>query len=106
MPSKTAVCPTKLDISGILRDNIVRSIQTHNRLLDSCLPALSMAAERLVEAYRSGCKGIFFGNGGSAADAQHLAAEFLGRFLRERRPMPALALNTNNSAVTAIGNDY
>src|SRR5262249_39560681 len=43
---------------------------------------------------------------GSAADAQHLAAEFLGRYLRERRPMPALALNTNSSAVTAIGNDY
>ena len=47
-----------------------------------------------------------FGNGGSAADAQHLAAEFLGRYLRERDPLPALALNTNSSAVTAISNDY
>src|SRR6185436_18554900 len=45
-------------------------------------------------------------NGGSAADAQHLAAEFVGRYLRERRPLPALALNANSSAVTAIGNDY
>src|SRR5262249_16953986 len=49
---------------------------------------------------------IFFGNGGSAADAQHLAAEFLGRYLRERDPLPAVALNTNTSAITAIGNDY
>jgi D-sedoheptulose 7-phosphate isomerase len=49
---------------------------------------------------------LFFGNGGSAADAQHLAAEFVGRYLRQRDPMPALALNANSSALTAIGNDY
>lgn len=53
-----------------------------------------------------GHKALFVGNGGSAADAQHLAAEFVGRYLRERDPMPALALNANSSAVTAIGNDY
>jgi D-sedoheptulose 7-phosphate isomerase len=74
--------------------------------MEACLPALSLATEKLVQAYRTGHKGVFFGNGGSAADAQHLAAEFLGRYLRERQPMPALALNTNSSAVTAIGNDY
>jgi D-sedoheptulose 7-phosphate isomerase len=49
---------------------------------------------------------LFFGNGGSAADAQHLAAEFVGRYLQERDPLPALALNANSSAVTAISNDY
>jgi D-sedoheptulose 7-phosphate isomerase len=59
-----------------------------------------------VSAYRAGHKALFFGNGGSAADAQHLAAEFVGRYLRQRGPMPALALNANSSAVTAIGNDY
>jgi Phosphoheptose isomerase len=47
-----------------------------------------------------------FGNGGSAADAQHIAAEFVGRFLKERRSLPALALTTNTSALTAISNDY
>ena len=57
-------------------------------------------------AYRTGHKALFFGNGGSAGDAQHLAAEFVGRYLRQRRPLPALALNANSSAVTAIGNDY
>lgn len=92
--------------SGILRDNIERSLEVHNRLIAGCLPALTAAADALISAYRAGHKALFFGNGGSAADAQHLAAEFVGRYLRERDPMPALALNANSSAVTAIGNDY
>ena len=82
------------------------SIETHVRFMEACLPAVAKAADALIQAYLEGHKAIFFGNGGSAADAQHLAAEFLGRYLRERAPLPALALNTNTSAVTAIGNDY
>ena len=91
---------------NILRTNIERSIEVHSRLMEACLPAMTAAAEALVTAYRAGHKALFFGNGGSAADAQHLAAEFLGRYLRERSPLPAVALHTNSSAVTAIGNDY
>ena len=90
----------------ILRKNIESSVQVHSRLLEACLPAMTVAADALIAAYRSGQKALFFGNGGSAADAQHLAAEFLGRYLRERRPIPALALHENTSAVTAIANDY
>jgi D-sedoheptulose 7-phosphate isomerase len=90
----------------ILRKNIESSIEVHGRLLRECLPTLTVAADALITAYLSGHKAIFFGNGGSAADAQHLAAEFLGRYLRERRPLPALALHVNTSAVTAIANDY
>ena len=60
----------------------------------------------LVGAFRAGKKVLWFGNGGSAADAQHLAAEFSGRFLRERRGYPSEALSVNTSAVTAIGNDF
>jgi D-sedoheptulose 7-phosphate isomerase len=90
----------------LLTQNLSRSIEVHKHFLETCLPALTAAADALIAAYREGKKAIFFGNGGSAADAQHLAAEFLGRFLREREPLPALALNTNTSAVTAIGNDY
>ena len=89
-----------------IRANIETSIEVHQRLLEACLPDIVAAAEALVRAYRRGQKAIFFGNGGSAADAQHLAAEFLGRYLHERPPLPAVALNTNSSAVTAIGNDY
>jgi len=90
----------------ILTANVERSIEVHGRLLSSCLGAMTAAADALVAAYSAGRKAIFFGNGGSAADAQHLAAEFVGRYLRERSPLPALALNANSSAVTAISNDY
>jgi len=91
---------------NILRKNIESSIEVHGRILEACLPAMTAAAGALIAAFRSGHKALFFGNGGSAADAQHLAAEFLGRYLRERRPLPAIALHTNASAVTAIANDY
>lgn len=91
---------------GLIRQNMQSSIETHVRFFDLCLPAVIDAANALTTAYLAGHKALFFGNGGSAADAQHLAAEFLGRYLRERAPLPALALNTNTSAVTAIGNDY
>jgi D-sedoheptulose 7-phosphate isomerase len=64
------------------------------------------AAGLIAEALRGSRKLLLFGNGGSAADAQHIAAEFVGRFLRERSPLPALALTVNASAVTAIANDY
>jgi D-sedoheptulose 7-phosphate isomerase len=70
------------------------------------LAAVTSAAAAICAALRNGHKVLFFGNGGSAADAQHLAAELTGRFLRERRSLPGLALSTNTSAVTAIGNDY
>jgi len=90
----------------ILRKNIESSVEVHCRLLDACLPAMTVAADALIAAYLSGHKALFFGNGGSATDAQHLAAEFLGRYLRDRRPLPAVALHDNASAVTAIANDY
>jgi D-sedoheptulose 7-phosphate isomerase len=90
----------------ILQANINASIEVHSHLSAACMPAMLAASAALVAAYQSGRKAIFFGNGGSAADAQHLAAEFLGRYLRERRPMPAVALHGNSSAVTAIANDY
>jgi D-sedoheptulose 7-phosphate isomerase len=67
---------------------------------------LADIADRLGETLIRGNKLLLFGNGGSAADAQHLAAEFVGRFLIERRPVPAMALTVNTSCLTAIGNDY
>jgi D-sedoheptulose 7-phosphate isomerase len=91
---------------NILRSNIERSIRVHNQLLDACLPAMMAAANGLILAYRTGHKALFFGNGGSATDAQHLAGELLGRYLRERSPLPAVALTENMAAMTAIANDY
>ncbi|HWT23030.1 MAG TPA: SIS domain-containing protein [Solirubrobacteraceae bacterium] len=68
--------------------------------------AIVAAAETISLSLRAGGKLLLFGNGGSAADAQHIAAEFLGRFLLERASLPALCLSDNAAALTAIGNDY
>jgi D-sedoheptulose 7-phosphate isomerase len=67
---------------------------------------LERAVDLIAGALRDGRKLLLFGNGGSAADAQHIAAELVGRFMRERRGLPAIALTTDTSALTAIGNDY
>jgi D-sedoheptulose 7-phosphate isomerase len=69
-------------------------------------PVVERIARTLIAAFSAGRKVLWMGNGGSAADAQHLAAEFSGRFLRERRALPSEALSVNSSAVTAISNDY
>src|SRR5713226_3106132 len=75
----------------------------HNSVLVSIVAKVS---EVLIKAFRAGNKVLLFGNGGSAADAQHIAAEFVGRFAFDRPALPALALSVNTSCVTAIGNDY
>jgi D-sedoheptulose 7-phosphate isomerase len=67
---------------------------------------VAAAAALLADAFRGGHKALLFGNGGSAADAQHIAAEWCGRLSREREPLPALALTANPSDLTAIANDY
>ena len=72
----------------------------------SRLSAVDEASEMLVQCYQNGGKALFCGNGGSAADAQHLAAELLGRYQYDRPAMPAVALTVDTSALTAIGNDY
>jgi D-sedoheptulose 7-phosphate isomerase len=94
--------------NDIVRDRIQRSIDVKQSLLvDSDFQDLVLQVSiQIVNSLRAGGKVIFFGNGGSAADAQHLAAEFTGRYLIERRALPALALNANTSSLTAIGNDY
>lgn len=93
-------------LERVFAENFAQSRSVKQAALEQLLPRLVASAEGLIACYRSGGKALFFGNGGSAADAQHLAAEFVGRYLAERRPLPALALNANSSAVTAIGNDY
>ena len=67
---------------------------------------ICLMADSIVESYRSGGKLLICGNGGSAADAQHLAGELVGRFLKERQPLSCIALTTDSSVLTAVGNDY
>jgi len=74
--------------------------------LQSLAPDIDRGATLMIETLRAGGTVFFCGNGGSAADAQHLAAELLGRFELERAPLPAVALSVNSSTVTAIANDY
>lgn len=74
--------------------------------IEHLIAPLAEAAASLEAALAGDGKILFCGNGGSAADAQHLAAEFEGRFLHDRRPLPAMALTTNSSSITAIGNDF
>jgi D-sedoheptulose 7-phosphate isomerase len=82
------------------------SIRVKQAFLRDNLEALTQAIDAIVAAFKRGNKLLLFGNGGSAADAQHIAAEFTNRFLIERPPLPALALTTDTSALTAIANDY
>ena len=77
-----------------------------NQVAQDCGEKIVDAAALITQCLRSGGKLLLFGNGGSAADAQHLAAEFVGRFRIERQALPAIALTTDSSILTAVGNDY
>jgi len=93
-----------------MKDAIVKafdeSVRVKQAFLRDNIDALVQVVDVIVAAFRNGNKLMLFGNGGSAADAQHIAAEFTNRFRIERPPLPALALTTDSSALTAIGNDY
>jgi D-sedoheptulose 7-phosphate isomerase len=86
--------------------SFAESAELHGRLAELCAGPVVEAAEIIQQSLRRGGKVLLFGNGGSAADAQHVAAELVGRFARERAPLPAIALTTDTSALTAIANDY
>ncbi|MBE2320423.1 SIS domain-containing protein [Solirubrobacter sp. CPCC 204708] len=90
-----------------IRHRVRESIALKEALLDERLVgSLATVADMIIASAREGGKVVLFGNGGSAADATHLAAEFVGRFKFDRDPLPALSLSDNGSSVTAIGNDY
>jgi D-sedoheptulose 7-phosphate isomerase len=96
------------DFEARVTSSIEASIAVKERLLNNAEVVSSVAkvSEILIDAFGQGNKALLFGNGGSAADAQHIAAEFVGRFAFDRPALPALALSVNTSCVTAIGNDY
>lgn len=89
-------------VCGIFADGIT----AHQRFAERGLGTVEAAAVAMTRATAAGRKVLAFGNGGSATDAQHLASELVGRFEKERRGLPALALTSDSSVVTAIANDY
>ena len=90
----------------IIKNIIQASIDAKRKLLESEASNIEKAVNVIQNCINKGGKLLIFGNGGSAADSQHIAAEFVGRFKLERKAMPALALTTNTSTLTALSNDY
>ncbi len=89
-----------------VREILLESADVKRALAEEAGAAIAAAASLVAETFARGGKLLLFGNGGSAADAQHLAGELTGRFRRERDALPAIALTANTSDLTAIGNDY
>ncbi len=87
-----------------MKKQITEHLKAAEKLTDS-IPLLERICDRIIECFRSGNRLYLVGNGGSAADAQHIAAELIGRFKIDRAPLPAIALTTDTSALTAISND-
>jgi len=92
---------------GIIIKKLEESIDVKKRILENeeLIDKIQASAEMIINTLRDGGKVLICGNGGSAADAQHIAGELLGKFYMIRRALPAIALNTNTSVITAIGND-
>ena len=93
------------DARAVFDATLAGTIALHERVRQDSAPVLAAAAA-VIEAFRNGGTLLLFGNGGSASDAQHVAAELVGRFQRERRALAAIAMTTDTSILTAIGNDY
>ena len=95
-----------MNLSERITNQFNLSIQTKQRTLTTLAPTIARAAEKIARCLKQGGKILSCGNGGSAADAQHFAAEFLNRFEIERPGLPAIALTTDTSTLTSIANDY
>lgn len=89
-----------------IEDIFKESIHVKEATLDSNRDKIILAVKSITGSLKKNRKVIFFGNGGSAADSQHIAAEFIGRFQKERKALSAIALTTDTSILTALGNDY
>ena len=95
-----------MDLAAHLKTHFTEGIELRTRMAEVMPAQIARAGEALAGALKSGRKALACGNGGSAADSQHFAAELVGRFERERPGLPAIALTTDTSALTAIANDY
>ena len=95
-----------INIEDKIARNFRDSIETKQRVAAALTPRIATASHAMVECLKNGGKILACGNGGSAGDSQHFAAELVGRFEREREELAAIALTTDSSILTAVGNDY
>ena len=95
-----------MDAQLLIEERLKNSVEAKSRFVQTAMADILRLAAMMRQVLEAGGTLYFFGNGGSAADAQHLAAEFVNRFCLNRRPLPALALSTDSSALTAIANDF
>ena len=93
-------------MQALIKNHIEQHIRTMEMVAGSMVDDIERCCRLLTDTLRQGKKILLMGNGGSAADAQHFAAELVGRFILERRALPAIALSTDTSILTAVGNDY
>lgn len=93
-------------MKDIVKDMLNESLKVKEDFINNNTREIILVAEKIVQAFTNDHKLMLCGNGGSAADAQHIAAEFINRFEFERPPLPAIALTTDSSIITSIGNDY
>ncbi|MGD0335783.1 MAG: D-sedoheptulose 7-phosphate isomerase [Candidatus Omnitrophota bacterium] len=89
-----------------IKDILLENIRIKEELLRTSITRIKQIADLLIDSLRKGGKIILFGNGGSASDAQHIAAEFIGRFKKDRTALAAIAITTNTSILTSLANDY
>lgn len=93
-----------------MKEQIIETIKKHKKMVDALeaagVAAIENTAKTIIESIENGGTLYLCGNGGSAADCQHIAGEFIGRFVRERKALPAIALSTDTSVLTSVGNDY
>jgi D-sedoheptulose 7-phosphate isomerase len=98
--------PSQSDLLARVQRAFAESARVKQSTAEQCGPDIAEAGRRLAECFRQGGKALLFGNGGSASDAQHIAAEWVGRYVNDRPALPAVALTANTSELTAIANDY
>jgi D-sedoheptulose 7-phosphate isomerase len=99
--------PAKANLNGsTIQNSLAEHITVFEKVKNDQGEIIKTCSDLITETFKNGKKLLLCGNGGSAADAQHIAAEFVGRYERERRALPAIALTTDTSALTALANDY
>ena len=93
-------------MKSIIKNEFNEHIETSKKTMEACINDIEIAANICINSLKNGNKILIFGNGGSAADAQHIAAEIIGRYKTDRKGLAAIALTTDSSALTSIGNDF